>query len=100
LNVAAVNAVSVPPTVETNVCSFVPQAASPGASPVSEIVEAELLQLPPTGTVETSLTTTDVGTAGVSVLLIRSLRTDSETKPFGVTGQEQQETICSSGENA
>ena len=24
----------------------------------------------------------------------------SETNPFGVTGQEQQATICSSGENA
>jgi len=25
---------------------------------------------------------------------------DKETKPLGVTGQEQQETICSSGEKA
>jgi hypothetical protein len=34
------------------------------------------------------------------VLLIRSWRADKETSPFGVTGQEQQEIICSSGENA
>ena len=58
------------------------------------------MQLPPTGAVASSLITTAVGTAGVNVLLIRSFFTDRETKPFGVTGQEQQETNCSSGENA
>jgi hypothetical protein len=46
-----------------------------------------------------SLTTTDVGTAGVRVLLIKSLRAERETSPFGVTTQEQQAAICSSGEN-
>jgi hypothetical protein len=41
----------------------------------------------------------DVGTPGVRVLLIKSLRAESETKPSGVIGQEQQEISCSSGEN-
>ena len=40
---------------------------------------------------------TDVGTAGVRVLLIRSLRTDRDLKPFGVTRQEQHEIISSAG---
>ena len=44
--------------------------------------------------------TIEVGTAGVNVLLIRSCRADKETRPFGVTGHEQQEINCSSGENA
>ena len=42
-------------------------------------------------------TTIDVGTVGVSVLLIKSCLTERETSPFGVTGQEQQETISSLG---
>jgi hypothetical protein len=46
------------------------------------------------------LITIEVGTAAVNVLLIRSFRADKETSPFGVTGHEQQEIICSSGENA
>ena len=43
--------------------------------------------------------TIEFGTAGVSVLLIKSLRADSETRPLGVTVQAQQEMSCSSGEN-
>jgi hypothetical protein len=43
--------------------------------------------------------TTEVGTAGVRVLLIKSSRTPRLLRPFGVTGQEQHEIICSSGEN-
>ena len=77
-----------------------PQAASPGDNPACEIADAELVQLPPTGAVATSFTTTEVGTAGVSVLLVKSLLTDSDTSPFGVTGQEQHDTNCSSGEKA
>ena len=46
-----------------------------------------------------SLITMDVGTPGVRVLLIKSLRAESETNPSGVIGQEQQEISCSSGEN-
>src|SRR5664279_4960833 len=61
---------------------------------------AELLQLPPTGTVASSLITRAVGTAGVSVLVARSALADNASRPFGVTGQEQQETICSSGVKA
>ena len=40
----------------------------------------------------------DVGTPGVRVLLIKSLRAERETNPSGVTGQAQQEINCSSGE--
>ena len=47
----------------------------------------------------TSFTMILVGRAGVNVFEIRSFTTDNETRPFGVTGQEQQETNCSSGEN-
>ena len=54
------------------------------------------LQAP--GAVANNLTTTDDGTAGVRVLLMRSFLTESETSAFGVTTQEQQETSCSSGE--
>ena len=78
---------------------FVPQEARPEERGAVPAVAAELLQLPPLGTVASSLTTTDAGTVGVSVSLTRSVFTDSETSPFGVTGQEQQETNCSSGEN-
>src|SRR5262245_4521819 len=54
---------------------------------------------PPVGCEASSFTTIPVGTPGVSVLLIRSLRDDSESSPFIVTRQVQQETSCSSGEN-
>jgi hypothetical protein len=75
----------------------VPKATIPDvSSPPSAAAE---LHVPPTGTVASSLTTIDVGTAAVSVLLIKSLRAESETRPFGVTGHEQQDTICSSGAN-
>jgi hypothetical protein len=46
------------------------------------------------------LTTRAEGIAGVSVLLARSFFAESETRPFGVTGQEQQDTSCSSGVKA
>jgi len=106
LKVAGVKAVSVMPNAPVGPAwRVVPQATNPferaGAAPVNgETVAAEPLQDPPTGTVASSFTTTDVGTAGVNVLLIKSFRTERETKPFGVTGQEQQETNCSSSENA
>src|SRR4051794_13522269 len=60
---------------------------------------ADPLQVPPTGTVASNFTTTLLGRAGVSVLEIRSFTTESDTKPLGVTGHEQHETSCSSGEN-
>jgi hypothetical protein len=78
----------------------VPQAAMPGANVALVTVAAELLQLPASGSVVTSAITNASGTAGVSVLLARSLFAERETRPFGVTGQEQQDTICSSGVNA
>ena len=71
-----------------------PQAAIPGARLVIETLAAELMQVPPAGTLATSLTTIEFGTAGVRVLLIRSCFADRETNPFGVTGQEQQEMSC------
>jgi len=60
---------------------------------------AELLQLPATGSVATNVITREVGMPGVSVSAARSFFADSETRPFGVTGQEQQDTSCSSGVN-
>ena len=53
-----------------------------------------------TGAVAKSFTTTELGLDGVSVLLTRSFFADKLTSAFGVTGHEQQEIICSSGENA
>jgi hypothetical protein len=49
--------------------------------------------------VATSLITIDVGTAGVRVLLIKSVRAEREASAFGVTGHEQQEINCSSCES-
>jgi hypothetical protein len=48
--------------------------------------------------VATRLITIDVGTAGVRVLLIKSVRAEREASAFGVTGHEQQKINCSSGE--
>ena len=83
-----------------NAWIVVPQASMPGASETGITAAAELLQLPPTGTVATNVITRAVGIAGVSVLPARSFFADSDTRPFGVTGQEQHDTICSSGVNA
>src|SRR5437016_2851301 len=90
LRPAGLKGTSVVPVPTTPRCSLVPHASSPRDSPAAEAVDAELLQLPLTGTVDTSFTTIDVGTAGVSVLLITSFFIDSDTRPSGVTGQEQQ----------
>src|SRR5882672_8600305 len=72
----------------------------PLASVAAVTLAAELVQLPATGTLATSLITSAVGTAGVSVLLARSDFAEKATSPFGVTGQEQQDTSCSSGVKA
>ena len=86
--------------------TVVPKANMPLASGnVAEPANAALLvQLPPAklapAPVLTSFTTTELGRTPVRVLLIRSLFTESEANPFGVIRQEQQETNCSSGENA
>jgi hypothetical protein len=74
---------------------LVPHAAIPWAI-VLAVPAVDALQGPPV--VASSLITMDVGTPGVRVLLIKSLRAERETNPSGVTGQEQQETSCSSGE--
>lgn len=98
---AGVNAVSVtayvPAAAELLACRVVPHATIPCTGVALAIAPAEFAQLPPTGAVATSLITIDVGVPRVSGLLIKSRCADSETKPFGVTGQEQQETISSSG---
>jgi hypothetical protein len=102
LGVAVVKAVSVTAYVpETGaVWTVVPQAARPVAS-VAVVTEGEeLLQEPATETVASSLTTMEVGRFENRLLGTISRFTDKETKPFGVTGQEQQEKSCSSGENA
>jgi hypothetical protein len=100
LSVAGLKAVSDPKNVPAATAAWVevPQASIPDARAPGDA--AELAQDPPTGALASSLITIAVGTAGVSVLLVRSWRAESETSPLGVTGQEQQEIICSSGENA
>ena len=55
---------------------------------------AELAQLLPTGNVARILTTRAETGALVNVLLARSSLAESEFRPLGVTGQEQQETSC------
>src|SRR5437763_12774464 len=96
LNVDGENAVSVSEyvPVEGPACTVVPQASRPGVSTLGVAALQPALAL-----VATSLITMDVGTAGVSVLLIRSLLADSDFRPFGVTVQVQHEINCSSGLN-
>jgi hypothetical protein len=60
----------------------------------------EALQLRNEDWVARSLTTTEVGTPGVEVLLMISLTTERELSAFGVTTQAQQETISSAGSKA
>ena len=76
---------------------MVPQARIPGTK--SAAVGVAALQPPEGAVLANSLTTMAVGTAGVRVLLIKSLLADSDVSPFGVTKQVQQEISCSSGEN-
>src|SRR3954454_21583087 len=95
LSASAVNSVSVvakPPPGAA--CSVVPHATSPGASGPGDAAS----HVPFTGLDASSFTTTDDGVEGVIGLLIRSLTTPRFAIPFGVTGQLQQATICSSGE--
>lgn len=80
---------------------MVPQAAIPVNSTFVPVPTVDALEAQPLGNPaeESSLTTIAVGTPGVRVLLIKSLRAEREAKPFGVTRHEQQEINCSSGEN-
>lgn len=81
--------------------TVVPHATSPVARFPTPTPPAEFVQpAVASGTVASSFTTIDVGTAGVNVLLIRSCRALNDTNPFGVTGHEQHAIICSSGEKA
>jgi len=98
LRVEGVNAVSVVEKAPATGPAWlvVPHATKPGARVAVATAAADILHVPPTGTVASNLITPEAGLAGVSVLLIRSFCTESETKPLGVTGQEQQEAICSS----
>src|SRR5579871_1782598 len=88
--------VGVPPTVLA--WEVLPQATMPVAS-VAVAVDEASQTFPVAGMLASSLTTTEFGMAGVRVLLIRSFFTESDTNPFGVTRQAQQEISCSSGEN-
>jgi hypothetical protein len=76
LGVADVNGVSVtayvPAVADELACRVVPHAAMPGASVAVATDAAEPLQLPPTGTVATSLMTTDVGVPRVRGFTMRS----------------------------
>jgi len=85
------------PGVTGKAWMVVPQAAMPGANKLLPVPTVDALQAG--APVEaSSFVTMDVGTPGVRVLLIRSLRAERETNPSGVTGQLQQEISCSSGE--
>src|SRR5579871_1494472 len=110
LIVDGVNAVSVirlgvPPTAVA--CEVVAHAAMPGTALFTPAAVPALhtgIPKPPpvlmiSCDVAYSLIITEFGIAGVSVLLIRSFFTDSDTNPFGVTMQVQHEISCSSGEN-
>lgn len=79
-------------------CSVVAQARIP-LTAVAAMGDAGLQVLPGSGRLETSFTVMDVGTPGVSVLLIKSFRADRELSPFGVTGQAQHEISSSAGSN-
>lgn len=80
----------------------VPNARSPGANGKlvdPAIAALELHEVPVyvgPAPVFTSFTTTELGRTPVKVLLRRSLTTDRELKPLGVTRQEQQAINCSS----
>ncbi len=87
--------IAVPPGVA---CRVVPHACAPLAK--FELFGDEASQLAPCATVvDSNLTTMDPGTAAVSVLLVKSFLTESETSAFGVTAQAQQEIISSVGSN-
>ena|ERR1035441_10375182 len=99
LRIASVKGFSVTPSGELStplkmVWSVASQAANPRES-CALASRAEFAQLPETGVVARSLMTTEVGVKGKSGLEIRSFWTESETRPFGVTGHEQQETVSS-----
>ena len=108
LNDACENGVSVTPNDPAIGVLWieVPNARSPGASGklVDPAIAALELQEVPVNVgpapVFTSFTTTEFGRTPVNVLLSRSLTTDRELKPLGVTRQEQQAINCSSGEKA
>ena len=108
LNVARMKGVSVRlnAPAAAPACSVVPKASTPPASGKGAVPAkaAELVQLVPVklaaAPVFTSFTTIELGRTPVSVLLIMSWFTESDTKPLGVMRQEQQLTSCSSGENA
>src|ERR1700682_247503 len=78
-------------------CTVVAQARIPLTR--FEAFGEAALQTPPAGKLASSLTVMDVGTPGVSVLLIKSLRADRELSPSGVTGQAQHEINSSAGSN-
>ncbi len=108
LSVAFRNGVSATPNVPATGAPWmvVPKASMPPASgklvpPANAALFVQFVPVKPApAAVLTSFTTTELGRTPVSVLLIKSLLTESETSPFGVNKQEQQETSCSSGENA
>jgi len=94
-SVAGVKAVSVTANAPATgvACRVVPHARRP----VAAVPWTDALQEPPL--VDTNFTTIEFGTAGVSVLLIKSVLAESDTRAFGVTVHEQHEISCSSGEN-
>ena len=107
LRVAVEKRVSVSPYVVAGVPEVtgkawivVPKAAMPVTGKLVPVPTVDALQEAAVVPADAnSLITIDVGTPGVRVLLIKSLRAEREISAFGVTRQEQQEINCSSGEN-
>lgn len=75
---------------------MVPQAAMPGVDlPGVAALQTPIELLP----LARSNTLTASGIFGVSALAIKSFRTEIETRPSGVTRQEQHEISCPLGSN-
>ena len=103
LSVACVNGASVGvKSPVTAACKLVRQACKPAASGLGAAARfVQLVPLPPgPAKVESSFTTIELGRTPVSVFAMMSWSTERDTKPFGVTKQEQHEINCSSGEKA
>src|SRR3954470_3499932 len=87
LRVACENSVSVTPTPSPGrTCKVVPQARMPEAKAPG----AAALQAPPTGNEGSSLITSEFWVCGKRGLVVKSLFTERDLNPLGVTGQVQQ----------
>ena len=77
----------------------VPQAIIPLTRLFAAADAAELVQLPPAGRVANNLTTMELGTAGVRVLLTRSFFTESETNSARLFSSPNRQPFVKDGIN-